>query len=487
MNIYDFAIIGGGVVGCAIARELARYKAEILLLERECDVCFGTSGRNSGVSHAGFYIPPNTLKAKLNVLGNRMLPTLCNELDVPFREIGKLVVAKNDDEIKYLEKLKRQGEKNGVVGLRIIDKEEIRELEPRVNGIKALYSPRSGILDPFELTIALAENAMENGVDIMLNCEVRDIHVREEFFELKTERGDFRAEYLINSSGLSADEISRMVGIEKYKIYPCRGEYHVLDKNCSDIVKMLIYPVPPSESGGLGVHLTPTVHGNLMLGPSAEFILDKEDLSTTREVMEDLIREAKEIVPGINASGIIRSFSGIRPKLNKNGKFADFVIKEEIERFINLVGIESPGLTAAPAIAKFVLNIIRKKKSLERKEKFKETRRRKPRFSELNEEERARLIGKDKRYSEIICRCELVTRREIIDSWRNPLNARSLNSIKIRTRAGMGRCQGSFCLPRIIDILREEFNIDPLKLTLSCKDSEMFFDYTRRENENHKC
>ena len=480
---YDFLVIGAGVVGSAIARELSKYEAKVLVLEKECDVCFGTSGRNSGVSHAGFYMPPGSLKAKLNVLGNKLMPGLCKELDVPFKEIGKLVVAKNEDEISYLEKLKSQGEKNGVKGLKLIDSREIKKLEPEVNGVAALYSKHSGILDPFELTIALAENALENGVEIKLKHEVTDIAVRENFFEVKTTKGSFRAEWLINSAGLFADEIAKLVGIHSYRIYPCRGEYHVLDKNCSNLVSMLIYPVPPLESGGLGVHLTPTVHGNLMLGPSAEYISDKDDFSTSREIMEELIKEAKEMVPKIEKASVIRSFAGIRPKLVPKGKaFADFVIKEEekVEKFINLVGIESPGLTAAPAIAKMVVELIKEKRELKRKKVFKARRKRPRRFYELNDAERKKLVNKDKRYAEIICRCELVTRKEIIDAWKNPLGARSLNSIKLRTRAGMGRCQGSFCLPRILEVLEEEFGFEALNLTLSCDDSRLFSDYSRK-------
>jgi len=480
-DIYDFIIIGGGVVGCAIARELSKYKARTLLLERECDVAMGVSGRNSGVDHAGFYMIPKTLKAKLNVEGHRMLPSLCKELDVPYRRVGKLVVARSEDEIPYLEKLKTQGERNGVGGLRIIDRDEIRIFEPNINAISALYSPTSAILDPFQLTIGFAESALMNGVEIKLNTEVVEIETNENVFNVITNSNSFKTRYLINSAGLYADTISKMAGVDKYRIYPCKGEYHVLDKRVGNLLNMLIYPVPPKDSGGLGIHLTPTIDGNIMLGPSAEYIGSAGDISNTRDVMEKLFNEARDLLPLITKKDFIRSFAGIRPKLTPpfGNEIADFVIKEEYDGFINLVGIESPGLTAAPAIAVYVVNIIKSRENLKERGNFNPIRKSPVKFSELSDEEKSILIRDNPDYGEVICRCETVTRKEIIDALNNPLGARSINSIKMRCRASMGRCQGSFCLPKIVEIMENEFNLGVNEINLFGEGSEMFVGRTK--------
>jgi len=482
---FDIIIIGGGVVGCAIAREFSRYRINAVLLEKECDVAFGTSGRNSGVAHAGFYMVPGTLKAKTNIEGHRILPGVCRELDVPYEEIGKLVVAKGEDGIPYLEKLKRQGEENGTRELEIIDEERIKELEPGIQGIHALYSPTSAILCPFTLTIALAENALENGMKFSLNTEVKGIQDSNGTFIVNTNNGEFTSDFVVNSAGLYADTISEMVGISTYKIYPCRGEYHILDRSKSDLINHLIYPVPPKDSGGLGVHLTPTVHGNIMLGPSAEYIGDVNDTGNSAEVMATLFREAKELLPEIGRRDFIRSFAGIRAKLISSGseKPADFIIKEEFDGFINLVGIESPGLTAAPAIASIVVDIVKKKKDLELDSKFNPRRKGIVKFNELPADKQAELIRKNPNYGRVICRCETITQQEVIDALDNPLGAISLNSIKNRCRAGMGRCQGGFCTPKIVEIMEEVFSPEVKDITLKGDGSGLF---TGRVKDNPK-
>jgi len=473
---FDVIIIGGGVVGCAIAREFSRYKVNAVLLERECDVAFGTSGRNSGVAHAGFYMQPGTLKAKTNVEGHRILPELCNDLDVPYKEIGKLVVAKQEGDIPYLEKLKKQGEQNGTRELKIIDEEGIKNLEPNIRGVQALHSPTSAILCPFTLTIGLAENAIMNGVRFSLNTEVKEIQNDNERFTIKTNAGEFTSDFVVNSAGLYADKISEMAGISQYKIYPCRGEYHILDKNKSALVNHLIYPVPAKDCAGLGVHLTPTVYGNIMLGPSAEYIEDNKDAGNSAEVMNVLYKEAKELLPDIERRDFIRSFAGIRPKLICSGSEppADFVIKEEFDGFINLVGIESPGLTAAPAIAGMVVDIVKGKRDLKLNSNFNPKRKGIVKFNELSDKKQAELIRKNPNYGRVVCRCETITQQEVIDAMDNPLGAVSLNSVKNRCRAGMGRCQGSFCSPKIVEIIREIFKPGVDEITLKGKGSELF-------------
>ncbi len=475
---FDVIIIGGGVIGCAIAREFSRYNISAVLLEKECDVSFGTSGRNSGVAHAGFYMQPGTLKAKTNVEGHKILPGLCKELDVPYNEIGKLVVAKQDDEIPYLEKLKKQGEQNGTKELGMIDEKRIKKLEPNIQGVQALHSPTSAILCPFTLTIALAENATRNGVKFSLNTEVRGIQNNDGKFKIKTNTGEFTSDFVVNSAGLYADKISETAGISQYKIYPCRGEYHILDKSKSALVNHLIYPVPAKDCAGLGVHLTPTVHGNIMLGPSAEYLGDNDDVGNSADVMNLLYKEAKELLPEIERRDFIRSFAGIRPKLISSGskKPADFVIKEEpeLEGFINLVGIESPGLTAAPAIANMVVDIVKGKRDLKSNSDFNPKRKGIINFGELPADKQAKLIRKNPNYGRVVCRCETITQQEIIDALDNPLGAVSFNSIKNRCRAGMGRCQSGFCKPKIVEIIREVFNPEIKDITLKGMGSELF-------------
>ena len=485
-RLYDYLIVGGGVVGCCIARELSRYDVKVLLLEKECDVAMGTSGRNSAVVHAGFYIPQDTLKAEFNIKGHEMIPSLCGEVGAEYIQTGKLVVAKNRDEIPYLEKLMAQGEANGTQGLKIIGRDEIKKIQPNIEAVKALYSPTSGILDPFQLTIGLAENALMNGAKIRLNTEVTGINSGEGSFRVEAGNEVYKTRVLINSAGLYADRVSAMAGVDGYRIYPCRGEYHILDKRVGDLLNTLVYPVPPKNSGGLGVHLTPTVDGNIMLGPSADYIKEVCEVCNTPDVMNQLYAEASEMLPSISRGDFIRSFSGIRPKLvpEGSGEAGDFVVKEEYEGFINLVGIESPGLTAAPAIAKRVMDIIGGREDLKPSKDFNPLRKGPVRFSSLTDEEKAALIDADPGYGEIICRCETVTRREVIDALNNPLGARSMNSVKVRCRASMGRCQGGFCWPKIVELMDEEYHPSAGDINLACSGSGMFVGRTKDLRRN---
>lgn len=477
---YDILIIGGGVVGCAIARELSRYQVDTLLVEKECDVAMGTSGSNSGVAHAGFYVKPGSLKAELNIKGHRVMPKLCQELDVPYRQVGKLVVAKNEEETEYLYKLKDTGEVNGTKELNIIDRRGINKLEPNIEGVKALHSPTSAILDPFLLTIALAENAVKNGVEILLDTEVLDIGVNDSF-TVKTNRGEFKTEYVVNSAGLFSDKMAGMVGITGHKIYPCRGEYHILDNTQRNLINGMVYPVPPKELGGLGVHLTPTTDGNILIGPSAEYI-EEINTASTAEVMDNLFREAGELLPKVSRKDIIRSFAGIRAKLIQEGSTEpkDFVIEDsEVNNFINLIGIESPGLTAAPAIAEKVVEFIKKGRGLDINQGFKSERKAPVRFSELTPQEKTELIRRNPNYGEVICRCETVTKQEVIDALNNPLGAGSIYGIRKRTRATCGRCQGGFCIPKIVEIMSEVLQPSIEDLTLKGEGSRLFIGKTK--------
>ncbi len=488
-NYYDMVIIGGGVVGCAVARELSKYKVNVAVLEKEDDVGWGISCRNSGVVHAGFNNKPGTLMAQFCIEGNKSFAEFCHQLDVPYKKIGKVVVARKKEEIKGLKELKIQGDKNQVAGLKIIDSEELKRLEPNIEGIAALYSPETAITSPCLLTIALAENALDNGVSFFLNAEVESItRLNNSCFKIITNKREFTSSYVINSAGLYADYIARMVGIRKYHLYPCRGEYHILDKNVSWLINHLVYPVPQVGTGGLGIHLTPTIDGNILIGPSNEYIKSKDNLSVTSSVMKMLSSEARKFLPIISPGYIIRSYSGLRAKQapSSEGGFWDFVIEESdtVDNFINLIGIESPGLTAAQPIAKRVVEIIKKKGRLNSNPSFNPFRKGILRFEEQDEEIKKTLIKQDPDYGEIVCRCEKITKKEILEAANNPLGARSLISIKYRTRAMMGRCQGGYCLPRIIEILREDFNLAPREITLKGKNSYLLTGY--RSNEVSK-
>jgi len=490
-NYFDAVIIGGGVVGCAIARELSRYKISIAVLEKEDDVGWGISCRNSGVVHAGFNNKSGTLMAKFCVEGNKSFAELCHQLDVPYKKIGKVVLARRKEEIGELKKLKTQGEKNKVKGLQIINSNELKRLEPNVRGVAALHSPETAITSPYLLTIALAENAQDNGVFFFLNTEVKSIaKLRNSDFRINTNRGRFTSSYVINSASLYADKIARMAGIKKYHLYPCRGEYHILDKNVSWLINHLIYPVPQAGAGGLGVHLTPTIDGNILIGPSNEYIKSKDNFSITSLVMKMLSSEARKLLPLISSGCIIRSYSGLRAKQapSSEGGYWDFVIEEsdKVDNFINLIGIESPGLTAAQPIAQRVVEIINKKERLNPNPNFNTFRKGILRFEEQDEETKKALIRQDPNYGEIVCRCEKVTKKEILEAANNPLGARSLISIKYRTRAMMGRCQGGYCQTRIMEILRESFKLSPQEINLKGNNSYLLVGY-RSNKENESC
>ena len=462
-NHFDVIIIGAGVVGCSIARELSRFKVRVAVLEKESDVGWGSSCRNSGVIHAGFNNQPGTLMAKYCLEGNQLFHSFAEELDVPFQKTGKLVVAKNNREIAGLKKLKKQGERNGVKNLDIISEKEIKKLEPNIKGVAALLSPETGITSPYLYTIALAENALKNGVQFYLDTELKNIKKKTSGkFVLNTTNKQFIADYLINSAGVYCDEIAKMADIDHYRIYPCRGEYYVLDKNASSLISHLIYPVPSVEEGGLGIHITPTVDGNILIGPSNEYLNKKNDYAVTTEILQKLFQEAQEYLPAISSKDFIRNYAGIRAKQTPplQGGYRDYVIEEskEVPNMINLIGIESPGLTAAYPIAKEVVTMIDKKEKLSPNPDFNPYRKGILRFEEQDEETKRKLVEQDPDYGEVICRCEQVTKKEILQAIDNPLGARSLISIKYRSRAMMGRCQGGYCQTRIMELLKEKYN-----------------------------
>ena len=477
-NAFDVLIIGGGAVGCAIARELSRYDLRIALLEKEADVAAGTSGRNSAVVHAGFNNRTGSLMAKYCVEGNEGFEALCAELDVPYQKTGKLLVAFCEEELQTLEKLVRRGEENGCKGLRLIGKEELSAMAPNVGGIGAMISPNTAIFDPFRYTVALAENAVKNGVRVYLNTEVTAISKEGDLFGVETSKGTYRAAVLINAAGLSSARISAMAGVEGYRIYPCRGEYLILDKIAGEQLALPVYPAPAAGIGGLGVHLTPTVHGNIIVGPSNEYIDDDSDYATTQAVLDKLFREAQQLLPTLQRKDIIGSYAGLRSKQAppEEGGFRDFVIKEEeaVPGFINLVGIESPGMTASMPIAKRVTEMVRQKLAPAENPNFAPVQKGICRFAEQSDEEKARLIAEDSNYGEIICRCQQITKKEICQAIENPLGVKTIAAIKYRAWPTTGRCQGGYCLSRIVEILEQEYGMAPEEITQRGEGSELF-------------
>lgn len=486
MNEYDVVIIGAGAVGCAAARVLSQYKLKTAVIEKEADLAFGTSGRNSGVVHAGFNNLPGTLKAEFCVKGSRGFEKLAEELGVPYKKTGKLVTGFSDKDREKLEELKQRGETNGVKGLEIIDASEIKKINPYVEGNFALWSPETAVFDPFEYTIALAEEAAANDAEFFFNSEVTDIHktesgvfsvgVRKPGKGKNPEKEVIRGKVIVNCAGLYSGEICRMAGIERYDIVPCRGEYHVFDKSASSIIDLPVYPVPDEEKGVLGVHLTPTTSGNLMAGPSAEFLDEKDDFSNDENVMKMLREGAGMLIPALKNSPVIRSFAGIRPKLlDREGKVsADFVIEEseECPGFIYLVGIESPGITASMPIAEYVSEMVKEALG-EEPEKKEATVSRKDRFG-------ADVISCEGGHSgtgKMICRCERVTEREILRAYDDIVEIGAqptVKGIKNRTGAFRGSCQGCFCTIDMTELLRKHRGLEIPELTYDGAGSEMF-------------
>ena len=452
--MYDIAIIGAGVTGCAIARELSRYQAGICVIEREEDVCCGTSKANSAIIHAGFDAKPGTQKAKLNVEGNAMMDTLSKDLDIPFVRNGSLVVCTDEQDASELERLLEQGKENGVKDLCILDREALHTMEPNLDDhvTSALYAPTGGIVCPFHMTIAFAENAVANGVEFFLNTAVTSITSLEDGYLISTDKQDITAKTVINAAGVYADVFHNMVSSKKLHITARKGEYQLLDKSAGTHVSHTIFQLPGKY--GKGILVSPTIHGNLLLGPTAVDVEDKENTATTAKELSDVISKSAVSVKGIPYNQVITSFSGVRA--HEDGD--DFVIgeAEDAEGFFDAAGIESPGLTSAPAIGVYLAEQIAAKASAERKKNFISTRKGIPRLNHMSFEERAELIRRRPEYGTIVCRCEGISEGEIMDAVHRPVGAVSMDGVKRRTRQGMGRCQGGFCTPKAMEIIARE-------------------------------
>lgn len=473
--MFDVVIIGAGICGAGIARELSRYRLKVLVVEKEEDVCCGTTKANSAIVHAGFDAMPGTLMAKLNVEGNKMMDRLSEELDFPFKRIGSLVVCLDEDEKEGLNRLYERGIKNGVDGLRIIDRNELVSIEPNIsdNAIAALYAPTGGIVCPFTMNIAMAENAAANGVEFKFDTEVTGIKKEAGGWVVETAGGEkIETSYIVNAAGVYADKFHNMVSADKIKITPRRGEYFLLDRATESFVRHTVFQLPGKY--GKGVLVTPTVHGNTLIGPTAEDIADKEGTNTTQRGLDYLLEKASTAVKDIPFRQVITSFAGLRA--HENGH--EFIIGEveDAKGFIDCAGIESPGLTSAPAIAKMVAGIISELSGAAVNEKFVPERKGILNPQTLSYEQRNKLIMQNPAYGNIVCRCEMITEGEIIDAIRRPLGAKSLDGVKRRTRAGMGRCQAGFCSPKTMEILSRELGSDMGQITKSGVASNILMD-----------
>ena len=463
--MYDVIIIGAGVSGSAVARELSRYRIKVCVLEKEEDVCCGTSKANSGIVHAGYDAAEGSLMAKLNVRGNEMMEALARDLDIPFKRTGSLVICLHEEDQLQLQTLYERGGRNGVPGLRILGREELKDMEPNISNeaCAALYAPTAGIICPFELNIAMAENAAMNGVEFRFNTEVQDLKSTEKGWEIYTSQGVCETRYVVNAAGVYADVFHNMVSKNKIHITPRRGDYCLLDKSAGSHVGRTIFALPGKY--GKGVLITPTVHGNLLVGPTAVDIEDKEGTNTTKEGLDEIIKKAGMNIKNLPMRQVITSFAGLRA--HEDGH--EFIIGEvkDARGFIDCAGIESPGLTSSPAIGEMVGNLIRDKMNLEEKEDFISIRKGVLNPNTLDREQRNFLIQEKPEYGNIVCRCEMITEGEIIDAIQRPLGARSLDGIKRRTRAGMGRCQTGFCSPKTMEVLARELHISISEVTKS--------------------
>lgn len=535
--MYDIAIIGAGITGACIAREFSKYNAKIVLLEKENDVSCGCSKANSGIVHAGYDPLPDTLMARLNIRGAELYPELAKDLNFDYKNIGSIVTATDFDGEKKLDELLERGKKNGVQKMEIIDREELLELEPNIADCvtKALLVPTGSIVNPYQATWAIAENAVMNGVEFFRNATVFGIRKMNaagevicgnsladgqsgaaqsdsDFFELETGAGKIQAKFVVNAAGLGADKISEMAGARKFKILQRRGEYCLLDSNCSSLVNHTIFQVPTKM--GKGVLVTPTVDGNILIGPSADDLEGDELFSTdtTAEAQSKILKQALQTVNVIPSGNIINSFSGIReiamvefaPNSAKNGEnvlqnegnsnpdgqtgecefvpLNDFLIEEDakVKRFINVAGISSPGLSAGPAIGEFVTQIAQKAGfSGKMKDNFLNFRSGIESFKNASMPEKIALIKQNPLYGQIICRCEMITEAEIVQAIHCPIGALDLDGIKRRTRAGMGRCQSGFCSPRVTEILSRETGIPMTSVTKKGKASFVLAEKSR--------
>ncbi len=467
--MYDVAIIGAGIIGTMTARELAKYDLKICILEKGNDVAVGATKANSAIVHAGFDAEEGSLKARFNVKGSKMMKKVTDELGVKYKNNGSLVVGFNADDYRVLVELLERGRNNGVEGLEILEGDALHKIESTLSeNIKyALYAPTGAIVCPYELAIAACGNAMDNGAELKLNFEVTQIDQKDDMYEIKSENESVNARIVINAAGVYADKIAAMIGDDSFKIHPRRGEYILLDKECGEMVSHTIFRTPSKM--GKGILVSPTVDGNLLLGPTSEDMEDKANTATTSEGLSKIIAEACENINAIPLNKTITSFCGLRAV----GDTGDFIINSPKKGFINLAGIESPGLSASPAIAEYVAGMLKEDFELKEKASYNPKRQSMHYFRNASVEEKQKIIKENPAFARIICRCEGVSEGEIVEAIHKNPAARDLDGVKRRTRAQMGRCQGGFCVPYITEILSRELGIAYEEVTKNGGDSKM--------------
>ncbi len=476
---YDIVVIGAGVVGGMVARSLAKYDKTLCILDKENDVAMGATKANSAIVHAGFDAKEGSLKAKMNVRGSRLMPKVCSELGVKYKNNEALVVAFADERAE-VESIYERGLRNGVEGLRIVEKEELQKLEPHINPELdcALLATTSAIVCPYELCIAAVGNAMDNGADLKLNFEVASIEKTENGYIVTSKNGEtVEAGIVINSAGVYSDKVAELTGDNDFSIHPRKGEYMLLDKECGAFTQRTIFHTPTKM--GKGILVTPTVDGNLLLGPTATDIEDREDNSTTAEGFATIFSKASDNVASIPFNKVITSFCGLR----STGSTGDFIIKNR-EGVITLGGIESPGLSSAPAIAEYVEEMLKNEMGFDGKvkESYNPTRKPAHYFQELTLEEKNEVIKNDARFGRIVCRCEGITEGEIVEAIHTNPKATDVDGVKRRTRSGMGRCQGGFCSPTVVEILARENGMAFEDVTKFGKGSVINYNKTKGDN-----
>ena len=472
--MYDMTIIGAGISGSSLAYELTKYDLKVCVLEAENDVAVKTTKANSAILHAGYDPKPGSLNAKLNVEGSFLAKEICRKLDIPRKQLGSLVVAFSEEDLETVKDLYNRGVENGVPDIQMLSKEETLAKEPHLNQdiYGALFAPSAAVVNPWEYTIAMTEVAITNGATFKFNQRVQEINFLDDHYELVTNQEMIKSKYVINAAGVNAGDVHEMVAEPTFKTIPCRGEYYLLDLEETDTVNHIVFQCPTKV--GKGILVAPTTHGNIIVGPNAENIPDEwvntgQDVSNTTLGLKEVAIGARKSVPTINLANSIRNFSGVRANTDRS----DFIIEKAAPQFYDMAGIKSPGLTAAPANSLFLIEMMaRDGLVLNKKENYVDERKR-IHFNEANIEEKQALIKENPDYGRIICRCENITEADIRNSLHQTLPAKSVEGVKRRTIAGMGRCQGGFCGPRVVEIIAEELGISPLEVDLDRFDSHI--------------
>ncbi len=481
MKSVDVVVIGGGITGTAVLRELAKYSLRCLLVEKEPDLALGTTKANSAILHAGFDAPTGSLKALTNVRGNTLYHALEKELDLEIKWTGSLVVATSEEELRTLQELLERGRANGVEGLKILSRDEVLREEPNLTSVLgALWAPTAGVCWPFGAAIAFAECALQNGAEIMRNCRVLGfIKENGRIAGVETDQGVIQTRYVVNAAGVHADEIARLAGDESFTITPRKGEYILFDKTaCSKLVYGVVFPTPTKKSKG--ILICTTAHGNTFIGPNAQDTDDKEERAVTADGMAEIIAAARKLIPGLPMGAAITEFAGLRAVADTG----DFVLGASgVPGFYNAAGMQSPGLTAAPAVAEVLAADIARDSGAARKQHFRPALPRRKAFNRMTRSEQAAAIAGNKLHGRVICRCETVTEAEIVEAIRRPCGALTVDGVKRRTRAGMGRCQGGFCGPRVTQILARELGISVAEVLKERAGSQMFYEKSTRQGE----